>query len=138
MMRSEDKVFKSWIKFLDFEWNYFITITFRDRRSGFIGAEEAFRRQRKFIDRYFAGAYFFSVAEPHRFRDSVHLHTLLICSEAIDDVRNYLLDFKSRVDVKKVNDRAVSYCSKFLTERSDVPIDFWLPRRDKRTLRSFS
>ena len=65
---------------------------------------------------------FFSVAENHKWRDDVHLHTLIKTDLKATDLFYEWEHGRRRILL--LNDRGAGYCAKYLQKKSDVPIDF--------------
>lgn len=127
VVKKLDKIGLCWVEFLkQYEFNYMATFTFRDDHGKFfVGPKRAFKLQSDYfktiplkIDRYF------SVAEPHEWRDNVHLHTLLKSSlEGKDLWKIWWAKEKSFARILKINDNARSYCAKYLNKNSDIECD---------------
>lgn len=135
VVKKLDKVALEWVKFLEpYDFNYMATFTFRNNHGKFfIGPNKAFKIQRNYfnalpqkIER------FFTVAEPHQWRENVHLHTLF--KSSIDKEilwRFWWSTEKSHARILDVNDKARSYCAKYLNKYSDVSNDWKLERKNE-------
>lgn len=133
--QSSEKQKQNWISFLKkFDWDYFATFTFLPQSKGFIGGKKALQIQEKVFNQLpIKITYYFTVAEPHRWRDDVHLHTLLIAKSlnAKTIENSWLINTRAKARVSPVNKNAEKYVAKYLGD-PEIITDFYIPKIDKR------
>lgn len=128
MKQRIDPVGEAWAEWLQsFEFDTFLTLTFKPQENRVVGPVGAFNAQRRYFKMFPFHIPYFSVAERHRWRDDVHLHTL---AKVGDTKLEYLwaLWDQGRSRILPLNDRGAAYCAKYLQKETDVPIDFKLWR----------
>ena len=127
-MFATDQVSEAWADWLTtFNFDAFATYTFAPKENRVIGQKGAFRLQRKYFGQFDSELIYFSVAEKHKWRDDVHLHTMLkFADKGITRNKMWRNWEQGRSRILPLNDKGVSYCAKYLQKQRDVPIDFKL------------